>query len=91
VIENEFTGLAVELVQRIKAKLQTELETRAARPQSNVEPRLLTAKQAAEYIGRSEQAVRHLIFQRDLPVVRNGRCVRLDRKDLDRWIENYKA
>jgi excisionase family DNA binding protein len=63
----------------------------AKEPCAPIRPRLLTAKQAADYIGRSEQAVRHLIHQRDIPVVRNGRCVRLDRKDLDRWIENNKT
>ena len=53
--------------------------------------RLMTAKQAALYISRSEQAVRHLVFQREIPVVRVGRSVRIDRKDLDNWIENNKC
>lgn len=54
-------------------------------------PALLTVKEAAVYIGRSEQAIQHLIFQRELPVVRAGRRVHLDRRDLDRWIENNKC
>lgn len=56
-----------------------------------LEPRLLTAKAAGEYLGRSEQALRHMIHQRDIATVRSGRCVRIDRKDLDRWIENHKS
>lgn len=55
-----------------------------------VTPMLLNVKEAAVYIGRSEQAVQHLIFQKDLPVVRIGRRVHLDRRDLDAWIEKNK-
>ena len=87
-IESGIATLANELVDRIKEQVQ--LEAKASLPQTG-QPRLLTVKQAAEYIARSEQAVRHLIFQRDLPVVRHGRCVRLDRKDLDQWIDQNKV
>jgi excisionase family DNA binding protein len=55
-----------------------------------IQPALLTVKQAAIYLGRSEQSVQHLIFQKDLPVVRVGRRVHLDRRDLDVWIEKNK-
>lgn len=55
-----------------------------------VQPALLDVKQAAIYIGRSEQAVQHLIFEKELPVVRVGRRVHLHRADLDRWIEQNK-
>ena len=90
-IESGITDLAAELVQRIRTQVRTEFDTGASRQQpAALIPRLLTAKQAAEYIGRSEQAVRHLIFQRELPVVLKGRCVRIDRIDLDRWIEKNK-
>jgi excisionase family DNA binding protein len=51
---------------------------------------LLNVKQAAVYLGRTEQSVQHLIFQRDLPVVRMGRRVHLHRRDLDAWIEKNK-
>ena len=40
-----------------------------------VQPALFTVKEAATYVGRSEQAVQHLIFQRQLPVLRIGRRV----------------
>ncbi len=55
-----------------------------------VRPELLNVKQAAVYLGRSEQSVQHLIFQKDLPVVRSGRRVHLHRSDLDAWIEKNK-
>jgi excisionase family DNA binding protein len=56
----------------------------------NAQPALLNVKQAAVYLGRSEQSVQHLIFQRELPVVRVGRRVHLDRRDLDVFIEKHK-
>lgn len=55
-----------------------------------VQPTLLDVKQAAIYLGRTEQAVQHLIFQRDIPVVRTGKRVHLHRPDLDSWIERNK-
>ena len=87
-ITDPITALALQLVERMTAQVRSELQS-APRPQA-AQGRLLTTEQAAEYIGRSPQAVRHLIFQRDIPVVRKGRSVRIDRKDLDVWIENNK-
>jgi excisionase family DNA binding protein len=57
---------------------------------SSVQPALYDVKQAAIYLGRSEQSIQHMIFQRDLPVVRKGRRVHLHRTDLDAWIEKNK-
>jgi excisionase family DNA binding protein len=57
---------------------------------SSVQPMLLDVKQAAIYLGRSEQSVQHLIAQHILPVVRHGRRVHLHRPDLDAWIEANK-
>jgi excisionase family DNA binding protein len=55
-----------------------------------VQPMLLDVKDAAVYLGRSEQSIQHLIFDKELPVVRVGRRVHLDRRDLDAWIEKNK-
>ena len=55
-----------------------------------IQPALLDVKQAAAYLGRSEQSIQHLIFSRDLPVVRVGRRVHLHRRDLDAFIEKNK-
>jgi len=57
---------------------------------TEVRPVLLDVKQAAIYLGRSEQSVQHLIFEKDFPVVRKGRRVYLHRSDLDAWIEKNK-
>lgn len=54
-------------------------------------PRLLNVKQAAEYLGRTESAVRQLIHKKVLPVVRFDRAIRIDVRDLDRLIDEYRA
>jgi excisionase family DNA binding protein len=76
-------ALATEIAGMVKAELGQLVR-------HDVQPALLTVKQAAVYLGRSEQSVQHLIFQKDLPVVRIGRRVHLDRRDLDAWIEKNK-
>jgi excisionase family DNA binding protein len=53
-------------------------------------PRLLTVDQAAAYLGRSKEAIQHMTAARKLPVVRDGRRVFLDVRELDRWIELSK-
>ena len=86
---DNIAALTQQLTDLIRAQVMSDMRHTAA--PSAVMPRLLTAAQAGEYIGRSEQAIRHLIHQRELPVVRSGRNVRIDRKDLDRWIENHRC
>jgi excisionase family DNA binding protein len=78
-------SIAEQVTERVKAELAVYM-THAPR----VQAALLNVKDAAVYLGRSEQAVQHLIFQKELPVVRAGRRVHLDRRDLDTWIEKNK-
>jgi len=54
------------------------------------EQRLLTVEQAAQYLGRTKEAVQHLIAAGKLPRVRFDRRVYLDIVDLDRLIEKSK-
>ena len=56
-----------------------------------IRPALLNVWEAAVYLGRSDQAIEHMIQQKDLPVVRKGRRVHLHRVDLDAWIEANKV
>jgi excisionase family DNA binding protein len=76
------------IAQKVIAQIRTELSRGALSPR--IQPALFTVKEAAVYLGRTEQAMQHLIFQKDLPVVRVGRRVHLDRRDLDAWIEKHK-
>ena len=78
-----------ELASQIAAKIIPQIQN--GNGKSKAQPRLLNVKDAAAYIGRTEQAVQHLIHQRELVVVRKGRRVHLDRGDLDRWIETNKV
>ena len=80
-------GIAKAIAEEVAGLLRADI-ARLAEP--SVQPALLTVKQAALYLGRSEAAVQHLIFQKDLPVVRVGRRVHLDRRDLDAFIEKHK-
>lgn len=79
------------LVKAVAAEVVTQLKVEIGRLSApEVRPALLAVKQAAVYLGRSEQSVQHLILQKELPVVRVGRRVHLDRRDLDAWIERNK-
>jgi len=76
------------LVSAIAAEVVKQIEPKLASLTPNViQPALLTVKQAGDYLGRTEQSVQHLIFEKQIPVVRSGRRVHLRRTDLDRWIE----
>jgi excisionase family DNA binding protein len=50
--------------------------------------RLLTVAETAEYLGRTEGAIRKLILRREISFVKHGRVIRLDVRELDRWIDN---
>ena len=80
-IDALISAIATEVVARVRSEMSVP---------AGVQPILLNVKEAAIYLGRSEQAVQHLIFQKELPVVRLRRRVHLDRRDLDTWIEKNK-
>src|ERR1035441_9806767 len=71
-------AIADQVAAKVRAGIMAQLE-HAPR----VQPMLLDVKDAAIYLGRSEQSIQHLIFDKELPVVRVGRRVHLDRRDLD--------
>jgi excisionase family DNA binding protein len=75
-------GIAKQIADEVTARLRGE---------AVIQPALLTVKQAAVYLGRSEQSIQHLIFNRELRVVRVGRRVHLHKRDLDAWIEKNKG
>ena len=77
------------IAERVAAGVKSALAGDTDHP-SRVHAVLFNVKEAAVYLGRSQQSVQHLIFQRELPVVRVGRRVHLDRRDLDAWIEKNK-
>jgi hypothetical protein len=48
--------------------------------------RLVNVREAAQYIGRTEKSVRHLVGRRKLRCIRADGRVMLDLIDLDAWI-----
>lgn len=88
--DSTLSTLAAAIAMEVAAKVKTEIASQMQQIVTRVQPALLNVKEAAVYLGRSEQAVQHLIFQKELPVVRVGRRVHLDRRDLDSWIEKNK-
>lgn len=52
-----------------------------------IEARILCVREAAEYLGRSEKSVRHLVERRRLRCIRADGRVMFDRADLESWIE----
>ena len=52
----------------------------------NIARRLINVREAAEYLGRTEKSVRHLVGRRKLRSVRADGRVMLDLSDLDAWI-----
>ncbi len=53
-------------------------------------PRLFTMKQACQYLNISLYSLRRLIYARKMKVLRPGHGFRLDREDLDQWVEATK-
>ena len=54
------------------------------------EPRLLSQQDAACYLGISYWTVRDLVFRRELPFVKIGRRILVDRLDLEAYLDRSK-
>jgi len=76
-------ALADAIAERVLHRLTAALEKNKSR--------LLDVSAAADYIGRTPSAVRHLIAKGSIPCVRRGGRVQLDRQDLDNWLEMGKT
>jgi excisionase family DNA binding protein len=96
----QFTGRGCEIDRRIAVTLDSIVDMLASAVaaklrvdlagcigSASIAPRLLSVDHAAVYLGRSKEAVQHMVAARKLPVVRDGRRVFLDVRELDRWIE----
>jgi len=76
--------LATKVAEKIRADLLRQDNGTLIRP------RLLSIQQAAAYLGRTEEAIRHMINTAKIPSVRSDRRIFLDAVDLDHWIESNK-
>ena len=75
-------SLSEFLADKVVAKLDGRGTARGAR--------LLTVDQAAVYLGRTKEAVQHMVASGKLPTVRSDRRVFVDVGDLDQWIAENK-
>ena len=57
---------------------------------SVIEPRLLSQQEAAHYLGISYWTVRDLVFRREIPFIKIGRRILVDRVDLDAYLDRSK-
>ena len=77
------------LAERVATKVRAELG--AGGVSATVAPRLLRVEQAASYLGRSKEAVEHMVASAKIPTVRIDRRVFIDVRDLDRLIDDSKV
>ena len=73
----------------IAAKVSQRL-AEPGRGGSKMRKRLLTVEEAAIYLGRSKEALQHMVASGKLATVKADRRVFLDIKDLDLWIDRNK-
>lgn len=59
--------------------------------QDREKARLLSQADAATYLGISYWTLRDLVFRRELPYVKIGRRVLVDRLDLDAYLDRSKV
>jgi len=67
------------------------MNNRSYRERRSSQKRLLSVRETARYIGRTETAVRELVWNEKLPHIRSDRRVMLDIRDLDRWIDTNRV
>lgn len=79
------------LTQAIRAAVLQAFEERDRMNESTGAPRLVSVERAAQYIDASEREIHNMIARGELPVVRHGRRVKLDLRDIDQWIKLNKA
>ena len=47
---------------------------------------LLTPEQACEFLNLKRSMLRSLVFKRNIPTIRIGRCLRFSKSDLIKWL-----
>lgn len=78
----DFDALADAIADRVADRMRDQ--------NSTSQRRLLTVRQAAEYIGRTEPAVRHLVAEGKIRAHKVDRRISIDVRELDRWVDDNK-
>jgi excisionase family DNA binding protein len=58
---------------------------------SPLSKRLYTLPEAATYLGRTIWSMRELVWKGSIPIVREGKRIFIDMKDLDQYIQKNKT
>jgi hypothetical protein len=76
-------------IEAVPRRKPPQLEERRRKQTTEIPPgaRVLTVAQAAVYIGRSEPALRNLMYRHKIPTIRNDGHPALDIRDLEKWID----
>ena len=85
---SDANGLSFDLLLEALAE---KLASKLSQEPTRLYPRLMTVDQAAVYLGRTREAIQHLVSSEKVPTVRTDRRVFLDRYDLDKWIDDNKT
>jgi excisionase family DNA binding protein len=83
-----FDGLLEAMADLIADKVAKKIADNDTTP---VRPRLLTVDQAATFLGRTREAVQHMVSAGKIAVVKSDRRVFLDVRDLEAWIDANKV
>lgn len=81
--------LITDLVKRAVTMAVPEVIAALAHQQKPA-ARLLSIDEAAAYIGASRRQMQEMLHTGEIPKVGRGRLVRVDRRDLEFWIEQNK-
>ena len=84
----DLEGLIGAIAKRVAHQVKAELAQDSA---MTLKPRLLTVEQASVYLGRTEDAVQHMVANGKIQTVRIDRRVFIDVRDLDQLILSSKT
>jgi excisionase family DNA binding protein len=80
----------IDIISILASRVADEVCRRQAPNGNAPKQRLLTVAQAATYLGRSEDAIRHMVGSGKIRPVRGDRRISIDVRDLDDWIAANK-
>ena len=84
------TGTQKTAMNNLSKPLQNNSQKEEQRIDSPLPKRLYTIKEAGYYMGRTLWSMRELVWAGKLPIVRSGKRIFIDMKDMDNYIDKNK-
>jgi len=72
------------------ASRQIVSELSGAMKNKGITKRLYTVSEAADYLGRSVNAIREMQWAGKLSYIKDGKRILFDIRDMDSWIESHR-